>query len=160
MTILIPNLPLAHYVDALIGSKEYAIIDDSVKDRIDSAVGGDPKTVAVVENGSDTLNHWGETLPVLRAGLYRLWTAKVWEVTENKRKAAILAIDNAHAEHSRKKAVIMDSFVKIGMTREIAAMAVGAMNHETIEQTYRNISATSGASAAPIVGKLSHPSVG
>lgn len=72
------TIPLASYIDALIGSKQYAVITDTQKTQIAEI---DPQaSLAVIERGTESRDWTGALLPELTTpGLWRLWRRADWQ---------------------------------------------------------------------------------
>lgn len=85
------TIPLKQWVDSLVGTREFAFIDEITANGI-RAVAGYQK-LAVIEREDNAVDFTGATLANVSPGLYRLWTVSSYQLTENNRRKRLAAME-------------------------------------------------------------------
>lgn len=137
--------PTDELIELILGCKQFSVISDKLKASIERTKGGDYRAVCHIENNPGTINYDGNELPVLRAGLWRLWSAKDWENSENRRKAALKHNDEIRSAWLAKVAEVEAYYVSLGTTVANAKQIVGMLSPDMVEAILANLALTRNA---------------
>lgn len=132
------TIPLDRFLDLVVRTNYYAIIDDEDKRVIEACEGYAAR--CHIENTPDTVDLYNNALPVLRQGLYRLWLIKDWIEMGNRMRASLERFAEAERARQAKVETIIQHFIKTGISESVARDILKGMSADTILTTYNTIS--------------------
>lgn len=134
-------IKVSRYIEAILHSREYAIIDDYTKSEIEAEQGYEAH--CVIENNANTIGHSTLDLPVLAKGLWRMWNMQDWVNTGNKRKMVIARIEAAQEQSRQFKQAMREAvkqwYIGQGLNSDSAEQMIKMLGDDAIKITYDSL---------------------
>lgn len=130
------QISLKEYVNLLIGSKEYAVIDSVIIDRLSKHPNF--SNYGMIENTGGTVDWQGRALEPLIGGLARLWSRQSADAMDRVRQIEKARREATTARLEALRDEVRMIFLSLGFVDLTINMLLPTMSKEQLEQTVQS----------------------